>query len=196
MKNIGSYQNKKILLISLFLVVIILVFLYGNYRKNMNSVIPNNKSLYVRFEASDIVGIQNKLPVSDTLGKKFNGEGTEDGVQGYLEFSITNNENNKVKYEIIATKQKVDGKEINNHYVKMYLTNIENEPLPGFDLNSVPVYYYFPKANDRSSGKVLYTGVLQKNSSETFKLHMWLADNYGITTIPESFKVDIDVQVK
>jgi hypothetical protein len=25
---------------------------------------------------------------------------------------------------------------------------------------------------------------------------MWLADNYGINTIPESFKVDIDVQVK
>ena len=34
------------------------------------------------------------------------------------------------------------------------------------------------------------------NSKETLKLHMWLSDNYRVSMIPESFKVDIDVRVK
>ena len=69
MKNLSSKQVKKILLLVLFLVVIIGVLIYGNYRKRSTHSRVNNDQLFVRFESSDIVGIENKLPVSDSLGK-------------------------------------------------------------------------------------------------------------------------------
>ena len=191
MKNLSSKQVKKILLLVLFLVVIIGVLIYGNYRSRVN-----NDQLFVRFESSDIIGIENKLPVSDSLGKKFNGVGTEEGVQGYLEFSITNKGKDKLYYEVIATKQAIEGKEISDKYIKLHLTNSDNDPLTGYDLNATPVFYNFPYLKDRTSSKLIYTGILMGNSKETLKLHMWLSDNYRVSMIPESFKVDIDVRVK
>ena len=196
MKNLSPKQVKKILLLVLFLVVIIGVLIYGNYRKKNTHSRANNDQLFVRFESSDIVGIKNKLPVSDSLGKKFNGVGTEEGVQGYLEFSISNKGKDKLYYEVIATKQAIEGKEISDKYVKLYLTNSDNDPLTGYELNSIPVFYSFPYLKDRPSSKLLYTGILMGNSKETLKLHMWLSDNYRVSMIPEDFKIDIDVRVK
>ena len=196
MKYIESKQIKNILLLVLFLVVIVIVVLFGNYQKNKTSNSAKKSQLYIRFESSDIVEIQNKLPVSDSLGKKFNGEDTEEGVQGYLEFSLTNNENEKVEYDIIATKLKIEGKDISDNYVKVYLTSFDNEPLIGYDLNSVPVYRKLPYLNNSSSSKLLYSGFINGNSTEIIKLHLWLSDNYRMSTVSESFKIDVDIRVK
>ena len=196
MKNLSSKQVKKILILVLFLVIIIGVLIYGNHRKNNSHSLSKNDQLFVRFESSDIVEIKNKLPVSDSLGKKFNGSGTEEGVQGYLEFSISNKGKDKLYYEIIATKQAIEGKEISDKYVKLYLTNSDNDPLSGYEVNSIPVYYSFSYLSDRTSSKLLYTGIISGNSYEIIKLHMWLSDNYRVSMVPESFKIDIDVRAK
>ncbi len=195
MKDLNTNKVKKFLSLCVFLFLILIVIIYGNYRKKESHKVLNNDKLFVRFESSDIIEIQNKLPVSDTLGKKFNGQGTEEGVQGYLEFSVTNKDRKKMYYEVLATEQAIEGKKISDKYVKLYLTDSDNNPLSGFELNSVPVYYTFPFSKDRLSSKLLYRGIISGESSEVLKLHMWLSDNYRVSTNLESFKIDIDVKV-
>ena len=50
MKNLSSKQVKKILLLVLFLVVIIGVLIYGNYRKRSTHSRVNNDQLFVIYQ--------------------------------------------------------------------------------------------------------------------------------------------------
>ena len=99
--HLQSKRANKLVLISITLIVVFFVLIYSNYRKNNNSSIPSKDQLFIKYDDVDIIEIENKLPVADALGKKFNGEGTEDGVQGYLELSVKNITNKKVKYEVL-----------------------------------------------------------------------------------------------
>ena len=135
--NLKSKRANKLVLISITLIVVFFVLIYSNYRKNNNPSIPDKDQLFIKYDDVDIIEIENKLPVADALGKKFNGEGTEDGVQGYLELSVKNITNKKVKYEVLGTKLPTDNMQISDNYIKIYLTNEDNSPLNGFDLNAI-----------------------------------------------------------
>ena len=187
---------KKNVILALFIVFLIfLIYFFGTYsyfQKEKGHYHVDNNILSVRFDTTDI----NHLPVSDVIGKSFNGRGTEDGIQGYVEFSITNTGSQKTKYEIFSTKQVVSADEIKDNYLKFYLTDDKNVPVRGFERHLIPTYNDFPCLSDKPSSKLLYEGVLAGGASDHFILRIWVSDSYTISSILEEFKVDIDVRVK
>ena len=74
------------IVLCLFLMAGLYFFLFYNkseYRKD-------SKGLSVNYSSSNIVTIKNTLPISDSLGREFDGKGTDDGIEGYLEFTVKN----------------------------------------------------------------------------------------------------------
>ena len=76
-----------VILIILFLIAAFFIFFHA---KSQNVPIKE-KSISTKFYNSKEITLTSNLPISDELGKKLNGKGTEDGIQGYQEFDIKNN---------------------------------------------------------------------------------------------------------
>ena len=105
MKNIHKKVKhflKKTFFIYCFFFLILVIFIAS---KDKNETFVNNDALSVNFLTSDIMKITNVLPVSDKLGKTFTGDGSMEGVQDYVEFSVSNNGDEKYAFQILLTRQ-------------------------------------------------------------------------------------------
>lgn len=190
-----SYKEQlkiSFLIVGLFFVVfLVLAFCYRDFFGKKKKV--ETEDFVVKFKSSDVLTIENKLPVADAIGKTFNGTGTAEGIQGYVEFSVQNINKEEKEYVILLTKQ-VKEEEMLGDYVKFYLTNEEDLPFEGFDGNVVPCYSNFLAYSKRPASRVLYTGKIDGKSELKFKLRVWLDDSYVISNHKEYFSIDIDVQ--
>jgi len=192
-KNFKHFEIA-VLITTLFCVIamcIMLVFII----KRDNEMIKNQK-LDVVFDTSDIITIENKLPISDEIGKHYEGYGMEENIEGYSTFSITNPIDRKITYEIYLTKQDSNIKTIKSNYVKFYLTDENNNPYKGFDQNKMVNYHDLYILNDKPGSVLLYRSTLMGNKTAKFKLRMWLSDSYGINQEKENFSVDIDARIR
>lgn len=185
-------NNRKILIFVVFIFCIFCGVFY--YFKMNNSSHGDLKSLSVKFNSSELVEIKNILPVSDKLGKKFNGRGTEEGIQGYVDFSIKNVGDVKSKFEIYITKKNNDDVSINGNYVKFYLTNGDDFALDGYSSNIIPTYDKLSFLNDKSGSKLLFRDVIKSKEKRDFKLRVWLSDSYAISKKKENFVFEIGVR--
>ena len=84
----NSYSKKKVivvlglsfLFVTIIIVVIILVNSSSLFKKKQGEV-------NVDFASFDnVIYLENTLPMSDEIGKKLDGDGTKEGIQGYVEF--------------------------------------------------------------------------------------------------------------
>ena len=176
------------------LLFVIVVGLLGVFSWNLFFHKENGKNLKIVFRSSSDIMIENKLPISDTLGKQLTGDGMENGIQGYLEFSIENKDSISNEYVIKLTKKELNQNEINGNYIKLYLTKANDYPLDGFEQNPVPSFQQLPVLNSKPNSKVLYRGVIAGNTVEEFRLRMWLADSYAMNSVLEEFSIKIDVE--
>ena len=193
MKKIDKEVVKSILIVLLSLAIFVIILLgyikIDNYRKASDKI-------EVKFETSDIVDINNKLPISDEIGKSYNGTGIEEKIEGYSSFSIENNNDRKVNYEIYLTKKTNIDNEIKSNYIKLYLTDENNNPYDGFDQNKIVSYYDLYSLNDKPGSKLLYKGSLVSGGSKKFILRSWVSDTYVISRNEETFNFDIDAKIK
>ncbi len=180
--------------ISFFCVVAMLImitFIISRDDKNLKY-----QNLDVVFSHSDILSIENKLPISDAIGKNYEGSGMEKGIEGYTTFSITNPNKKKITYEIYMVRQKTKTNDIKSNYIKIYLTDDKNVPYKGFESKKIPSFYDFYVLKDKPGAKLLYRSTLKPKEEDKFKLRIWLADSYVLSQVKEEFSVDIDVRVK
>lgn len=175
----------------LFVSFIMLAFCYFHFFPFQTE--KKVRDFVLNFKTSDILTIENKLPVTDSVGKAFDGTGTEEGIQGYVEFSLKNNSKNRSKYVILLTKQKKE-KEISSKYVKFYLTDEKDVPFKPFDKSIIPSYSDFYSFSNRPGSRVLYKGVIDGKTTLNFKLRVWLSDTYVFSEDKEYFSIDVDVQ--
>lgn len=191
-ENHGYFiKSISIVLLSLIAVILIIaIFLKIDEYKRKSYKID------VKFSDNDIVYLTNKLPISDEIGKNYNGTGVEKGIADYKEFTITNPNERKVSYEIYLTKvtNKVD--DIRSSYVKLYLTDENNNPVEDFGSSKMLSYYDLPSLEDKLDSRLLYRGAIVSGGSKKFKLRSWIADTYIISNTEEDFNFDIDVRLK
>lgn len=175
-------------LLALFLIIAI-VLTIKNYNKRFYK-------LDIDYENNSVVDLTNKLPMSDEIGKNYNGVGVEKGIAEYKKITITNKNKAKVNYEIYLTKIHKEEKDIRSNYIKLYLTDEKNNPIKGFNKKQVISYYDLLSLNDKPGSKLLYSGSLANDESDTFILRSWVADTYLLSNEEESFEFNIDIRMK
>lgn len=182
-----------IIILVLFILTFIFFYIFGKLTSDKVNKIDQDV-LDVSFSKGKKISINNVLPVSDKLGKEYDGEGVAEGIQDIKEFNIKNNSSNIVAYEIYLTKNKVNNKELSEKYIKLYLTDDKNLAVDGFDTNKVPVFSSLTALNDKPSGILLYRDNINSKEEKNYKLRVWLADSYAISKDEEEFSFNIEVR--
>lgn len=186
-------ENKKqvifMLLVAVFLFIILIgIFLfYKNFKQNSTDFITTS------FEGPKTITISSTLPISDELGKKLDGKGTKKGIQGYTEFTIKNNSNKNITYEICIDKEE-NKKEIRGNYIKFYLTDEINNPVKGFDTSEIPTYNDLLSLNDSPRMRLVNSAKINKKETKKFVLRAWLSDSYTVSSENKDFSFDIVVK--
>ena len=189
-------KDRKQLFLALIVVLVMFVLSFAFiiiYKLNENK---NNRNyvLNTNFKNTNKIYIENTLPVSDELGKKFDGSNTEKGIQGYKEFSVKNNYSKDLNYEIYLMENSECEKKIDANYIILYLTDENNTPLTGFENNKLPTYASLSVLNDKALGRVLYSGFIKSSSKQKFKLRVWVSDLYTLKKYKECFSFDVYVR--
>lgn len=190
-KNKHGFKSFLIAFLSLCtILLIILIFAkLVDYKKS-------SYKLDVKFLDNSIVKLTNDLPISDEIGKNYTGKGIESGIAEYKNFTISNNNDGKVEYEIYLTKSNGKTKNIRSNYIKVYLTDKNNNPLKGFDTKGIKSYYDLSSLDNKIGSKLLYRGYLNSGESDDFILRSWVADTYILSSEEEVFNYSIDVRIK
>lgn len=198
MKLLDKFSHHRTLFILVILILvaifsfILCLFLYfsGNASDNKNATL-----IFSYSENAGELVVDNSMPITDTVGKQLDFS-LNQTKYGYSEFSISANMEGlkSIDYEIYAIPVGV-ALELPTSYVKVYLTDGENDlPVDGYrDL--VPTYRDLKISQSDPAGKKIYSGTLEKDETKEFRLRMWLADTYPITTDARSFKMLLYVKV-
>lgn len=182
--------NIKNLSIFTIIIVVIVVF-FGFYINNKRNI--SNSDISVKFESSDIVTIDSKLAISDLLGKSLTNDTTEDGVFGFVDFSVINNTSKQVNFEINLVKQNVIGPVIKDNYIKLYLTDTNDKEFGNKSL--IPNFNQLNNSKSNNNGKTLFVDSLAAKEKKKFRLRAWLSDSYIVSDVKESFSFDVNVDV-
>ena len=175
-------------LILLFVCFISIIPLFSEKKKYDDSVLDIN------YLQSNVITVDNSLPLPDESGKLINVENYIDGTTGYLEFEVSSLIDDDVEYEIYLTEDGEDNS-ISDKYVKVYLSDGNDLGFKDFDKADVPSYYDLRLAKSNLDGKLIYTGTLKDKGKSKFILRMWVADTYSYTTNSKSFSVKLTVKV-
>lgn len=159
---------------------------------------PSTKNATLIFSysdnSSDLI-VDNSMPITDAVGKQLTFIPNQ-SKYGYSEFNISANIDGlkSIDYEIYAVQSGV-ALELPSDYVKIYLTDGQNDlPLDEYR-NKIPTYHDLKVARTNPAGKKIYSGKLKENEVKKFRLRMWLTDTYPITTEMRSFKIDLYVRI-
>lgn len=192
-KSNKSQLKTAIIIVSLlFLLFFILVFFY--YQFYVKNELKNPDSLKINYFNKQEIEIKNKLPVSDSLGKNYNGKGSEEGIQEFREFTINNNSNIDREFIILLDKQYFDSNSIDEKYIKIYLTDEKDNPIDGFSSNPIPTFNSFDAYSKVITSKVIYKGKIEKKTMKKYKLRSWLSDSYVIPGNEELFRMKLVVE--
>lgn len=192
MQKTVQKEKSYILFFVLFLLLCaICIFIYS---KNQN-LENKNQSISTDFDNPKTITLSSTLPISDELGKKLDGKGTEDGIQGYTIFNITNNTNAEVDYQVCLSKKEVE-QEIRENYIKLYLTDEADKPMEEFKQNAIPTYSDLLPLDDSSDLVLLHEGTLSKKEKRTLVLRSWLSDSYTVSNEKYNFTFDVVVKTK
>ena len=138
---------------------------------------------YAGVDVNSVYKIDKPKVYSDFKGKKF--------VNNYYDFELDNvEENNKINLYDFDIILKDMGNEIDNRYIKVYLTDQNNNPLGGYD-KQVPLYSAFLNDID---GKIIYSGKID-NLNKKFRLRIWISDMYE-KKVNNNLAFQITVKVK
>lgn len=190
-------NNKKqvffalLIVIGLFILSFIII-IFTNYKNKLSNTDKN--SLVVNFKENNRVFLKNILPVSDTLGKAFDGNGSDEGIQGYLEIFVRNTSKKTVSYQIFLTRNKSKTKEIAGDFIKIYFSDEKNKPLKGFDSNKIPTYNSLLFLNNKPDCKLLFEDRIDSGDEKKYILRAWLSDLYAIASNEETFDFSVKVR--
>lgn len=188
-------QVVKALLIVLALFFLLFFSFYVFLRETSKDTgLKSQDLLDVEFTSSKNIELKNTLPMSDKLGKEFDGKGVSEGTIGYTDFSIKNIDSSAVNYEIYLTKDVVVTSKLSERYVKLYLTDGDDNALDGFNQNKIPDFSSLRVQSDNPSGFILFKSYIGAGESKKFKLRVWLSDTYAIINNEESFKFHINIR--
>lgn len=185
----GKKDKKQVLFSSLAIIILIVTVIGISYAiwfrtfkgEKDNSLTTATVSFNYTESETNHIQLTNALPMSDTNGKKLNGD------QEVFDFTVTGNygEKGTVLYDVYATPYDMT---LSDKYVKVYVTDQNDNPVKGYDGDVVPTYntledYNIPastKDTFTTKGKLLYSSELTKEkNSDDLRVRVWLSSSYG-----------------
>ena len=186
-----TYKKQMIIfLICAFIVMVSVIvagmFIFGDLFKKGD--------VTVQFEEyGNVVQIDNKLPIGDEIGKKLKYDADQSSAN-YLEFSIKETKGYNTRFEVFVKKKEVTS-EINSNYVKLYLTDMNEKAVSGFESNLIPSYKSLGVDSKSPAEKVLYRGEISALEEQKYKLRVWLSDSSSIESEKKIFQFEVGVKV-
>ena len=192
-------KNKKQILFVLIVILILFILIVSGiflFRSVSHKESIGDNDLIVHFSDDSHVVLNNKLPISDKLGKDMDGTEIEEGIYGFVEFSVQNSTSKSGSYQIYVTKDKEYENLISEKYIKLYLTDEKNTALGEFSGNKIPTFDSLLVPREQLDSKLLYRDDISENEKKTYRLHVWLSDSYAVNSNNENFVFDIKVKSK
>lgn len=179
----------------LILILAVLGISYAIWSKTFLGTKENSlKTGYVSFSYSEAdnsyISLENALPISDKQGKELS------GAKNVFDFNVSASYKgiNKIKYDIFA--EQVGTNTLSEEFVKVYLTDQNNNPIEGYSGESVPLYDTLQNYNYNGNNKykLLHSDYLtEQDSNKGYRLRIWLSSDFteGSDQLNFSFKVNV-----
>lgn len=182
-------NNIKLFAILLFIVIIILCLILFAF-----VFVSSKKSSSVQYISNvGIVTLKPIISVSDTFGKTI--EETNGGAFGYVEFKVKNTGQAKTNFQVFITLLDSDDKLISPYYVKFYLTDENDNSISFYNNKDILTYVDLKVIDDLPNSKLLYTGSISADTTNSYRLRVWLDDAYVINNnLNKEFSFQIDAR--
>ena len=187
-------KSKQVVFLSLIIILLVLIIFgvsYAIWNKTMlgskENVITSGTIRFSYSEGSNVIMIENALPTADSRGKLQSGSKNvfDFRIEGYAGTTDTS-------YEIMTEDS--SGNTFPEEYLKIYLTDQNDNPMPGFEGNNTPLYTSFPKTDD-NKGRVIYRATLHNQSlSQSFRLRIWVSSDYEYREEKRDFRFKVNVK--
>ncbi len=189
----ASKMHKIITVVGISILVLV-VIIVGIFIFNRDSK-SKQGSINIDYGSFDkLLYITNALPIGDEMGKSLEEKDIQENVEEYLEFSLKEEKGKNAKFEIYLKKLGVS-KEIDSNYIKLYLTDMNDKAVSGFESNIIPTYNSLNISKESGTDKVLYQGKIKALEEQKYKLRVWLADASAIEKEKKEFKMELGVRV-
>ncbi len=191
MENIKTNNHKKILVLSLAIMLVLLMgsayafFTYSKVGSRSYNITLRNASLIMNYsKGTRVINLKSAYPLSDTYAT--------DNLDklSYIDFSISgeskNNEN--INYEIYLTPN--SDNTLSSDYVKVYLADEEG--------NVIVEPTLFSSLNDTTyegsnQGKVIYSTSTNQDFTTKYRLYTWIDENYSQNDVSETFGFKVNL---
>ena len=188
-------NNEKEIIITTLSVLILIVAVFGIsysiwsqtfYGTKENSINTGYVSFTYNESDTNVIDIKNAVPMTDANGKMLTGGSNTFDFTVSAKFAGVSS----IGYEVYATPIE---KTIDTKYVKVYLTDQNDNPISGFD-TTVPTYDNLTDSSETGS-KTIYKSELTKSEEvKKYRLRVWISSDYDYPE--ESKKLSFKVNVK
>ena len=170
-------DKKKVVvrLLLILVIVVIVLLLLTLIDKAFSKKVDSDLVVTLKSDFDDIK-FKDKLPLEDELGKKIKYDSDNSDVQGYYEFEVKATKGSGY-YEIYAVEDEIK-KGIYPNYIKVYLTDDNNDPVDGYENVYAPTFYKLTTSSINPNGRRLYYGYIKEKQTKKFILRSWISDAY------------------
>lgn len=188
-------ERKKELIISVLGVILLFIVVigisYAVWNRTFLGTQENSINTgYVSFSYTEsdtnVIEIHNAVPTSDTNGKMLSGDNEMFDFNVSASFAGVTS----IDYEIYATPIL---ETIDTQYIKVYLTNQNDQPVGFYDAEEVPLYSSLEDSSVEGS-KTIYKSTLTTSGEVVdYRLRIWVASNYNVPSESQQFAFKVNV---
>ncbi len=196
-------NSSKQVLISILGVAILIVAVVGisfaafSYSKTgtVTNTITTGTITMSYTEPTNGINLTDALPITDTAGKALSGDNNT------FDFTVAATISGEATINYAITAVKGDGCTVADAGVKVYLTSVaggnsETEVLAPTKVSALTSTTDGNAAGAPSGQLILKTGTYNANSTDSYRLRMWVADDYTAPATQQRFILKVNVYGK
>ena len=139
-------------------------------------------------EPSNGINLTNALPVTDAVGKALNGE------NNVFDFTVGASVSGSTTINYVITAVKGEDSTIADTGVKVYLTDQKDtQILAPTKVSALSTTQANNAAGAPTGQFILKTGTYSASATDTYRLRMWVADDYAAPTTSEKYVLKVNV---
>lgn len=187
--------TKKEVAITIIALLILIVSVFGISYSIWSQTIMGTKENsintgYISFSYNEsdtnVIAIDNAIPMSDDNGKKLTGNKNTFDFTVSAKFAGANS----INYEIYATPIE---KTLDPNFVKIYLTDQNDIPVSGFD-GVVPTYEELSDSSEAGVKSIYKSNLTTSAKIEKFRLRVWIKSDYNYSEESKKFSFKVNVK--